>query len=65
MKSWKTTAAGVIAALTAILGAASALLDGNPATNPDYATVVAAVVAAVGLVFARDASVSSEQQGIK
>ena len=40
-----------------------ALFDGNPSTEPDYAALVAAVMAGLGLIFARDNSVTSEQAG--
>jgi hypothetical protein len=42
-----------------------AIFDGNPATEPDYAALVAAIVAGLGLIFARDNGVSSEQAGAK
>lgn len=63
-RSWKTTLTGVAAILAAISGAAMALLDGNPNTNPDWTSVIAAVVSGFGLIFARDANVTSEQQGL-
>jgi hypothetical protein len=65
MKSWKTTAAGISAAVAAIASAVSALVDNNPATNPDWAAVIAAVTAGIGLVFARDNKVTSEDAGAK
>jgi len=33
----------------------TALFDGDPATLPDYATAVAAILAGVGLIMAKDA----------
>lgn len=65
MKSWKTTTTGIITAVTAILSAIGLILDGNPQTNPDYAATIAAVTAGLGLVFARDNKVSSEDAGAK
>lgn len=62
MKSWKTTTAGIIAALIAILGAVQVMMNGG---SPDWPTVIAAVMAALGLIFARDAKVSSEDEGLK
>lgn len=53
--SWKTTVVGILLAVDGILHAATALLDGDPMTNPDWNTVVALCVAALGLVFAKDA----------
>ncbi len=53
--SWKTTAAGVGAILTALGGAAAAY--GNDSLDVGtMATVVSAVVAAVGLILAKDAA---------
>jgi predicted aconitase with swiveling domain len=65
MKSWRTTTSGVIAILLAFGAAAQALIDGNPATNPDWAAVGAAVMAGIGLLTARDHKVTSEQAGAK
>jgi hypothetical protein len=65
MKSWKTTTTGALAIIAALASAAQLLLDGNPATNPDYTAIGAAVMAGIGLMSARDANVSSEQQGVK
>lgn len=53
MKNWKTTCAG----LGAILVAAGTVLNGLSAGTPiDYTAVIAAVLAGVGLIFAKDAS---------
>lgn len=63
LKSWRTTTTGVLAIIAAIVSAAQMLIDGNPATNPDWSAVAAAVIAGIGLVTARDNKVSSEQVG--
>jgi predicted aconitase with swiveling domain len=55
MKSWKTTASGVIAVLVAVASAAEALINGRPV---DWATVAAAVMAGIGLIFAKDSNVT-------
>ena len=65
MKSWKTSAAGIAAILVALGGAVQVLFDGNPATNPDWNVTVAAVLAGVGLMTARDNKVTSESAGAK
>lgn len=65
MKSWRTTTAGLTAILIALLGALATLVDSNPATNPDWPTVIAACMAGVGLIKARDNEVSSESAGAK
>lgn len=59
-KSWKTTASGVSAIIAAVAGAAQLMLDNNPATNPDWTAVIAAVTAGFGLIFARDNDKRSE-----
>jgi len=56
---------GVGGLATVILSAVSALLDGNPATNPDWTAVIAGAAACIGLLFARDHKVTSEDAGIK
>ena len=62
--SWKTTAAGLVVILLAILTQARNLLDSDPATVFDLDAVLAAG-AGIGLLFARDNNVSSEQAGVK
>lgn len=63
--SWKTSAAGIGAILVAIGSALSAMFDADPATIPDWGAVVAAVIAGIGLLAARDNNVSSEAAGAK
>jgi len=58
-KSWRTTTLGITTILMAIAGAVQALLDNDPATNPDMAVAVAAVLSGFGLIFARDAKASA------
>ena len=56
MKNTKTTLAGIGAILVAIGGALKALFDGDPSTNIDLASTIAAVTAGFGLIMAKDAS---------
>jgi hypothetical protein len=63
MKSWKTTVTGIAAIVVAIGSALIATLDSDPATVADWGAVVAAVLAGVGLVAARDNGVTSERAG--
>jgi hypothetical protein len=63
MKSWKTSTTGIVAVLAALANAASLLLDDNPATVPDWTATIAAISAGLGLIFARDNKVTSEQAG--
>ena len=65
MKSWKTTLSGIIALLAVIVWAASRYLNIATPELTDPATAIAAVSAAIGLIFARDNSKSSEDVGAK
>ena len=65
MKSWKTTAAGIAAIVAAAATACVALFDGKPETVPDWGAVAAAFMAGIGLIAARDNSVTSESAGAK
>ncbi len=65
MNSKKTTAAGVLAALSALFQALSAQFDSDPTTIPQWGVAVTAIMFAVGLIFARDNDVSSESAGAK
>lgn len=59
IKSWKTTLAGVAAILTAVgMG-----VDTYP--DIDWAVTGTAIAAGLGLIFARDNGVTSEQAGAK
>jgi len=49
--------------LMAVFGAAQLMLDGDPATTPDWNVVAAGIVAGYALINARDAGVSSERSG--
>jgi hypothetical protein len=53
-KSWKTTGAGIAAILVAIGAALTSLTDNDPITTPDWAAVLAAGIAGIGLIFAKD-----------
>lgn len=53
-KNWKTTGLGIAAILTAGGAALTALTDNDPATLPDWGALIAAVIAGVGLIFAKD-----------
>jgi uncharacterized membrane protein YhiD involved in acid resistance len=65
MKSWKTTAAGIGAILVAVGSALTAMFDADPSTVADWGAVVAAVIAGVGLIAARDNDKSSQDVGIR
>jgi hypothetical protein len=60
MKNTKTTLAGVGAILVAVGGALKAIFDGDPSTNVDLTTTIAAVSAGIGLIAAKDADKKPE-----
>lgn len=51
-----TTIAGIGAILVAVGAALKAWFDGDTTTAVDFATTIAAVIAGVGLIMAKDAS---------
>jgi uncharacterized membrane protein YhiD involved in acid resistance len=65
MKSWRTTTAGIGAILVAVGSALTAMFDNDPKTVADWGAVIAATIAGIGLITARDNAVSSEQAGAK
>lgn len=54
MKSWKTTVAGIAAMVASLAGALAAEFDSDPATMAEWSAVIAAFIAGVGLLFAKD-----------
>ncbi len=64
-KNWKTSGAGIAAILVAAGAALTALTDGNDATAVDFPSLLAAIIAGIGLIFARDGDKSSEAVGAK
>jgi len=66
--SWKTTISGIAAVVGVICLQVVNLLDDNPATTFDLSAVISAFSVAatgLGLLFARDDDVSSEESGAK
>lgn len=63
--SWKTSIFGAGGILVIAANVAAMLLDGNPATNPDWSVVFAALMPSIAALFARDNTVTSEQAGAK
>lgn len=59
-KSWRTTVFGILLILHAVSGAGVALLDSDPATNPDWDSAKIEVLAGAGLLFARDQKAHDE-----
>lgn len=59
-KSWRTTVAGLLAAVSALIGlVAIPLLDESPETAPRWAEAIPIALTALGLGVARDHGVSS------
>lgn len=54
-QNWKTTSAGIAAILVAVGAALKAVSDNDPATVPDIGSCVAAIMAGLGLILAKDA----------
>lgn len=54
----KTTILGIATIVTAVSSALVALFDGDPLTNFDIGSVVAAITAGLGLILAKDADKS-------
>lgn len=57
MKNWKTTVAGIGAILVAVGSAAKSFATGAPIDIP---TVVASVMAGIGLILAKDAATPTD-----
>lgn len=60
MNNRNTTVAGIGAILVAVGGVLAAMFDGDPVTAPDFPTAVAAIIAGVGLILAKDAKPPKE-----
>lgn len=63
LRSPKTTGLAILAAFTAWGGALHAVLDGDAATTADWDTVMTLTLLAIGMLFSRDADVTSETSG--
>ncbi len=64
-KSWKTSAAGIAGIVGMLAQALAAQFDADPATVANWGIVIPATITALGLMFARDNNVTSEQAGAK
>lgn len=60
--SLKTTGLGIAMILAAVSAAAVALLQG---TDPNWEATATAIMAGIGLIFARDNDTTSEKAGAK
>ena len=65
LKNWKTTAAAIGMLLVAVGPVISALADGDPSTQPNWNLFLPEILAAIGLLFSRDANKSSQDSGIR
>ena len=62
--SKKTTTAGIAALLAAVVAILNGVAQGDLA-SVDWASIVPAIIASIGLLFARDNNVTSERAGAK
>jgi len=58
IKSWKTTAAGIVAILTVILTAVTQFISGGFAAI-SWEVLITGIIAGAGLIMAKDAGVSN------
>lgn len=65
MKSWKTTIGGIISQLPILWVQFMLLLDGDAATNPNWAIVMGSLALIFALFKARDNNVTSKAAGAK
>jgi hypothetical protein len=65
MSSSRTTLAGYAIIITSVGGAMNLWFDGNPATTPDWNQISTAVIAGLGLIYARDHKTTDEAAGLK
>lgn len=63
--NWKTTLTGVLTLVGIISRSALLMIDNDATTNPNWSVVIPAAVAAIGLIFARDADKSSQDSGVR
>ena len=56
VKSWKTSVVGILTAASAWIQCAVAVLDADPATNPEYGIAVSLSIVAIGLLTAKDSN---------
>jgi anti-sigma-K factor RskA len=59
-KSWRTTACAIAALVAVAATAIKYQFDGDPATVPDWTSLVAITMTAISGLFARDAAASKE-----
>lgn len=63
--NWRTSAPGIVSIFVGALNVAKEFQNGNWSNDiPFVATNLSAVVVGIGLLFARDSAVTSEQCGI-
>lgn len=53
-KNWRTTAAGVLTIVGVLVMVLRPLLDGDPATNPDFGAAYTQFMLGLGLITAGD-----------
>jgi hypothetical protein len=58
MKNWRTTTLGVLGLISLLIGATTAVLDGDPATNVDLAVLLPLLFAGISSLVSKDAKVT-------
>jgi len=54
VRSWKTTTVAIITAIMAVGNVVVAIIDGDPATVPNWELTIGVIMTAIGLIFAKD-----------
>jgi len=65
LRNWKTSSVAIGMIAVALGNALPLLLDGDVNTQPNWNVLIPEVMAALALLFARDADVSSQDSGVR
>lgn len=64
-RSWKTAGSGLAALLSTAAIVLQQMTDADPGTNPDWPSLMPGIIAAFGLIFARQNNLSSQDVGVR
>ncbi len=65
LRNWKTTSVALGMIAVALGQAVPLLFDGDANTQPNWNVLIPEIMAALALLFARDADVSSQDSGVR